>query len=147
MGVEQMKFIEKIIVSVVSTLIFSILLAAVEEISVNSLGYFSVELIFVYCIYSFPIYLIGGGVYSYFVDIYFYKIPIRNWLFKYIIGFLLYVVGGLLVIGIILMMLLIVEGKLDDILITKTFVIGTLASLLFFHVSLILKQVLKFAAR
>lgn len=145
-----MMFLEKVIVSLLSTFIFSLSLTVVEQIGEqqqDGFNYFSLGLFIIYCVYSFPIYLIGGGFYSYLVDVFFYKNQFRNEFLKYIIELLLYVAGGLLVIGILLMVMLIVYGNLDGLLITKSFVIGTLASVLFYHISLIFKKVLKFAER
>lgn len=111
-------------------------------------GYGSYKGLFIiYFIYSFPIYLIGGGFYSYFVDVYFDMIQFRNEFLKYIIGFLVYVAGGLLVVGVLFAIILLIDGGIGGLLISKTLMAGSLASLLFYHISLISKKTSKFVAR
>lgn len=69
-----MIFLEKIIVSVLSALILSLSLAFLQYTPVAEqqagVGYFSFGGLFIiYLIYSLPVYLIGGGLYSFFVDV------------------------------------------------------------------------------
>ncbi|WP_010530191.1 hypothetical protein [Lentibacillus jeotgali] len=86
-----MKFLEKIIVSVLSTLILSLSLAFWEYTPMTEqqagIAYFSFKGLFIiYFMYSLPVYLIGGGLYSCFVDVYFGKIQFRNKFLKYVYG-------------------------------------------------------------
>lgn len=145
LGGENLIFLEKLVVSVISTLIFSLGLAAVNEIvRGGELLYFNFGMIVVYCIYSFPIFLIGGGGYSYFVDVYFDNNKFLSGHFKYFIEFLLYIAGGVLVIGVILIIIFIMEKGLGAIVITDILAIGILASSLYFHVTLVFRNGLKF---
>ncbi len=144
-----MKLPEKIIISVLSTLIFSLSLAFLEYIPVTEqqtgVAYFSFKvLVIIYVIFSLPVYLIGGGLYSYFVDVYFDKVQFRNKFLKYLIEFLVYAAGGLLIVGVLLAIILLVDGSIAGILISKFFIVGALASLLFYHISLVSKKALKF---
>lgn len=99
-------------------------------------GYSSI----IYLIYSLPVYLIGGGLYSAFVDVYIESIQFRNKFIKYIVGFFVYGVGGLLIMG--LLFLFDSNPSLLDIF--KVLIFGALAALLFFHISIILKKAFGF---
>lgn len=135
-----MRFLEKVIVSMLSALILSLYFVVIEQRADGS--YFFLNLFVVYFVYSFPIYLIGGG-YSYFVDIYFDGIQFRNKFLKYLIGLLIYIAGGFLVIGILLLVLLFVDGGIVGLSPLSFLVVGVLASLLFYHLSLFSKKTLK----
>ncbi|RCW63899.1 hypothetical protein [Saliterribacillus persicus] len=144
-----MIFLEKIIVSVLSALILSLTFAFSEYTPVAEqqagVGYFSFTgLLFIYFIYSCPVYLIGGSIYSYFADIYLNQIQFRNKLLKYVTEFIVYVVGGLLIIGIFLILL---GGYNSASNIYMIFLFGAVASLLFFHSSLAWKKTMEFLAR
>lgn len=147
-----MKFLKKILIAVLSTLIFSLALAFLVYIPPSEqqagVGYSSfIGLFIIYLIYSSPIYLIGGTLYSYFVDVCFDKIHFNNELLKYIIYFFIYIAGGLLVVGLLLIIIFLVDGHLADLLIFRVFLVGSLASLLFFHVSLVFNKTVKFIAK
>lgn len=80
--------------AVLSTLILSLAFIVAEQQA--GVGYFSFKGIFIiYAIYSLPVYLIGGGLYSAFIDIYLKKIQFYYGFLKYI-EFVLYIAGGLL---------------------------------------------------
>ncbi|MGE7921356.1 hypothetical protein ACQKM9_20810 [Viridibacillus sp. NPDC093762] len=146
-----MGILEKIITSVLSTLIFSLSLAFLEYTPVAEqqagIGYNSLEGLFIlYYFYSFPIYLLGG-LYSYFVDVYFDNIQFRNEFLKYLIGFLVYVAGGLLVVGVLSAIILLTDGGTGGLLTFGSLMFGAMAALLFYHISLISKKALKLFAR
>src|SRR5699024_7060451 len=106
-----------------------------------NVGYISFGGLFViYCVYSFPLFLIGGSLYSYFVDIYFDNIHFPSKLQKYIFGLFIYIVGGLLIVGILLIVILLIYGNTSGVLTFKFFIIGIIASLLFYHTSLVLDK-------
>lgn len=140
-----MKVLEKIIVAVLSSIILSLALAflmytpVAEQQSGVGYSYFK-SLIILYLNYSLPVYLIGGGLYSAFIDVYIGQIQFRNKFIKYIVGLFVYGVGGLLIIGLIF--LFDSNHSLLDIL--KVLIFGLLAALLFFHVSIILKKAFGF---
>lgn len=140
-----MRFLGKVITVILSTLLFSLCLAFFEYIPLEerqvNVGYFSFnELFMIYVYYSFFIYLIGG-VYSYFVDLYFEKNQFYNKLLKYMVSFLAYVAGGILIVGLLLIIILLIDGNSPPLLISKFFILGVSASLLFFHVSLVLNKI------
>lgn len=135
--------LEKTITAVLSALLLSLFLAFWEHTPVkeqlDGIGYSSLEGIFViYLLYSLPVYVIVGTLYYFFLDVYFANINSRNTFSKYIINFFLYVVGGLLVVGILEAILLITEGSVNKIFIFNLFVFGVFASLLFYHITLLL---------
>ncbi|MEK5530374.1 hypothetical protein MKX79_13460 [Viridibacillus sp. FSL R5-0468] len=147
-----MRILEKIITSVLSTLIFSLSLAFLEYTPVAEqqagIGYNSLEGLFIlYFFYSFPIYLLGGGFYSYLVDVYFDVIQFCNEFLKYIIGYLVYIAGGLLVVGVLSVIILLTDGGTGGLLTFGALMFGALAALLFYHISLISKKALKLFAR
>lgn len=147
-----MRFFGKTIIAALSTLIFSLSLALLEYIPLEEqqadVGYSPYgSLVIIYFIYSFPIYLIGGSVYSYFADVFVNKVQFPSQLLKYIISFFVYMAGGILIVGLLLLIILLVEGDIAGLLISKFFIVGALASLLYFHISLILNKTLKIIAR
>ena len=78
---------------------------------------------------------------------YFEKIKFRNDVQKYIMYFLLYIAGGLFIVGILLFISLLIDGDVSGLLISNVFVLGVCASLVFFHISLLFNKVLKILAR
>ena len=147
-GGQVNEVLRKILIAVLFTLIFSLSLAFWAYIPPSEqqagVGYFSfIGHFIIYLIYSSPIYLIGGTLFSYFVDVCFDKIHFHNELLKYIIYFFIYIAGGVLVVGLLLIIIFLVDGNLADLLIPRFFLIGSLASLLFFHTSLVLNKTVK----
>ena len=146
-----MIFLEKIIVSVLSALILSLALAYLQYTPVpeqqNGVGYFSFGGLFFIClIYSLPVYLIGGGIYSFFVDVSLNRIQFRNKLLKYFTEFVVYAAGGLLIIGILLMITL-PDGNNGGLYIDRVFIFGAVASLLYFHISFSWRKTMEFLER
>lgn len=134
----------KIIVSILSAIILSFSLALLEYTPeaerYSGVGYFSFGGLFlIYLIYSLPVYLIGGSLYSIVVDVFLGRIQIRNKLLKYVTELIIYAAGGLLVMGIILMLIL-RDGNNGGLYIDSVFIFGAVASLLFFHISLLWKK-------
>lgn len=145
--------LEKTITAVLSTLVFSLYLAylgytPVEEQQAN-IAYISFEGNFMISLtYSLPVYLICGGLYSFFADIYLNKVHLRYAFLKYIIGCLVYLIGGLLIVGLFSAILLLTfHGSINKLFISEFFRVSALTSLLFYHISLISKMVLKFIPR
>ena len=90
-----MKVLEKIIVAVLSSVILSLTLAFLMYTPVAEqqpgVGYSSFQsLIIIYLIYSLPVYLIGGGLYSAFVNVYIESMRFRNKFIKYIVVFFIW---------------------------------------------------------
>lgn len=141
--------LEKAITALLSALLFSLLLAylqytPVEEQEVN-VGYFSFGSLFVvYFMYSLPVFLICGGLYSFFADIYLNNVHYCSILLKYIIGFLTYLVGGLLIVGLFFGIILLIDGSINEWFILSIFKVSALPSLLFYHISLLYKKTLNF---
>ena len=141
-----MRFSEKLIISILSKLIFSFFLAFIAYIPESeqypNVGYSSLHGLFiVYCIYTFPIYLIGGIPYSYLADFYFDKIRFHNNFSNYINGILVYLAGGLLIVGIYLVGELLITGNIAGIIMFNFIGISVFASLLFYHMSLVWKKI------
>lgn len=141
--------LEKVVTALLSTLLFSLIFACfehtpIEEQEVN-IGYFSFgELFGVYLMYSLPVFLLCGGLYSFFADIFLKNIRCRNSLLKYIAGLLVYLVGGLLIVGVFYLILLIIYEDFSELFILDLLKVSALPSLLFYHISLLYKGILKF---
>ncbi|PIC85635.1 hypothetical protein CSV72_12360 [Sporosarcina sp. P20a] len=147
-----MKFLRKLTVAILSAIVFSLSLAFYEYTPSAQrqadVGYFPYDALFVlYFLYSIPIYIVGGIPYSHYVDMYFEKFKFRNEVQKYIMYFLLYIAGGLFIVGILLLISLLIDGEVSGLLISNVFVLGVCASLLFFHISLLFNKVLKILAK
>ncbi|PIC56718.1 hypothetical protein CSV80_13675 [Sporosarcina sp. P12(2017)] len=147
-----MKLLRKLIIAILSAIIFSLTLAFYEYTpsakQQANVGYFPYDALFVlYFIYSIPIYLIGGIPYSHYVDIYFDKITFQNEVQKYIMHFLIYIAGGLLIVGILLLISLLIDGDVSGLLLSNIFTLGIFSSLVFFHISLLLNKVSKILAK
>lgn len=140
--------LEKAITALLSALLFSLLFAylgytPVEEQEVN-VGYFSFGgLFWAYIFYSLPVFLICGGIYSFFADIYLNAKHFGNIIIKYIVGLLAYLVGGFLIVGAFYSIILIIEGEFNGRFVFSFIKISAFPSLLFYHISLICKKVLK----
>ncbi|MUK89293.1 hypothetical protein GMD78_13015 [Ornithinibacillus sp. L9] len=133
------------IVSVLSALILSLSLALLEYTpeaeQQTGVGYFSFGgLFFIYLIFSLPVYLIGGSLYSIVVDVFLGRIQFGNKLLKYVTELIIYVAGGLLIMGIIILMLTLPDGNNGGLYINRVFILGAVASLLFFHISLLWRK-------
>lgn len=116
---------------------FFIINSKVEE-QLAGIGYNSFGGLFnIYVFVSLPVYLICGSIYSFLVEAYFEQIQIRNLFLKYMIGFIVYVAGGLLIMGVFLAIMLIIDGRVYELF--GLFFLGGLAALLFYHISLLLK--------
>ncbi len=144
--------LEKVITALLSALLFSLIFAylghtPVEEQEVD-VGYFSFGALFgVYFMYSLPVFLLCGGLYSFFADLYLDNIPFRNSFLKYIVGLLAYLVGGLLIVGLFTLILLISNGNFNGQSILNYFILSALPALLFYHISLLYRGLLKLSSR
>jgi hypothetical protein len=133
--------LKKVKVSVISAIILSLSLAlweyTPEAEQYTGVGCFSFSaLFFIYLIYSLPVYLIGGSLYSIIVDILLARIQFSNKLLKYVTELIIYAAGGLLIMGILLMIIL-SDGNNGGLIIDRVFIFGVVAALLFFHISLL----------
>lgn len=136
---------EKIGVAILSAIAFSGMLALWfiwESRGESSWNFLS--LFFIYFIYSSPVFLIGGALYSALVDTYILTERIHNRFLKYITEFFTYVAGGIVVIGI---WLIIATRDWDDFWVNliniNTLGVGIVAALVFFHISLVWKKIKK----
>jgi|SRR5699024_4672120 len=141
--------LEKIVTGLLSASLFSLILAYLGHIPIEkqdvNVGYSSFGGLFgVYFMYSLPVFLLYGGLYSVFTDIYLNNIYFRNPLLKYIAGLLAYLVGGLLIVGVFYLILLIINENINKLFILDLFKVSALPSLLFYHISLLYKGALKF---
>lgn len=143
-----MKLLRKISIAILSATAFSLSLAVIEYTSSMNRqddgSYFTISALFVlYFFYSAPIYLIGGIPYSYFVDAYFEKVTFHNAIQKYTAYVLIYIVGGLVIVGLLFLITFLIDGDVSGLRLSNTFIVGVLASLLFLHISLILTKIAK----
>lgn len=146
-----MKLLRRFSIAILSALVFALSLAFFEYTSSMEqqagVSTFTISALFVlYLLYSLPIYVIGGIVYSHYVDVYFEKIKFRNEVLKYIMYILVYIAGGLFIVGLLLLITYLIDGEVSGLLISNIFILGVLASLIFFHISLLVNKVLKIKA-
>lgn len=146
-----MKLLRRFSIAILSALVFALSLAFFEYTSSmeqrDGVSTFTISALFVlYLLYSLPIYVIGGIVYSHYVDVYFEKIKFRNEVLKYITYILVYIAGGLFIVGLLLLITYLIDGEVSGLLISNIFILGVLASLIFFHISLLVNKVLKIKA-
>lgn len=138
-------FLEKVVVAMFSSLIFSgILILSFLWQSGTETGWSILSLFLLYFIYCSPVYLIGGGLYSVFVDIFINPERFHNKYLKYITGFIAYIAGGLIIMAI---WLIIIASSWDEILSNESLPmlgVGMLASILFFHISLAWRKFMNF---
>lgn len=150
-----MKILEKVLVSVLSTLILSLLLAIIvytPEVERMANVYYEpfYGLFIIYFVYSLPVYVVGGVLYSFIVDKSLNRIQFQNKLPKYFTQFFLYTLGGIIVMGIYLAILHLATSpnyygeKLTMFDSVETMIywllLGAIASLLFFHISIALRK-------
>ncbi|MHA6250446.1 hypothetical protein [Oceanobacillus sp. CAU 1775] len=141
-----MSFLKKLGVAILSTFVFSIALAILEYVPEHhqepNVGYSSFSgLVILYFIYALPIYLIAGVLYSYLVDLTIGRVLFHSKFMKYVSYFSAYVVGGLFSIIILLGLTYLIDGHLDHVLFINLFILGIGASLIFYHVSLLLNKI------
>src|SRR5699024_12823297 len=101
-------------------------------------------LVLFYFMYSLLLFLICRGLYSFFADIYLNNVHYCSILLKYIIGFLTYLVGGLLIVGLFFGIILLIDGSINECFVLSIFKVSALPSLLFYHISLLYKKTLNF---
>ena len=114
--------IEKALTSVLSAFIFSALI-------VHSVG-MPIEVAF---IFSFPMFLIIGGFISFFADVYLNTIDFNHIFIKYITGLFIYIISGFFIISLFFAFF---GGGMN-------FLIVAIPALLFYHISLLFKAILK----
>lgn len=114
--------IEKALTSILSAFIFSALI-------VHSVG-MPIEVAF---IFSFPMFLIIGGFISFFADVYLNTIDFNHIFIKYITGLFIYIISGFFIISLFFAFF---GGGMN-------FLIVAIPALLFYHISLLFKAILK----
>lgn len=114
--------IEKALTSILSAFIFSALI-------VHSVG-MPIEVAF---IFSFPMFLIIGGLISFFADVYLNTIDFNHIFYKYITGLFIYFISGFFIISLFFAFF---GGNMN-------FLIVAIPALLFYHISLLFKAILK----
>lgn len=139
--------LEKVIISTLSALLLSYIWAYFNYTPVENreagILYESFRGLFMIYLFSFfPVYLVGGTILSFFIDI---KIELDSLLFNYVVKLLAYALGGLVIIGLILMVTSFISAKSISLGLGELytiFILGILPSLLLYHVSLFV-QLLK----
>lgn len=122
---------EKVMTAVLSAFIFSAFV-------VYSIG----MPIIVALIFSFPIFLTIGGFFSFFIDVYLNKLNINDSFYKYITGLLLYTISSFLIVGLFFYIQFSFVGDIN-IFLFNVFMISMIPALLFYHISLLFKAILK----
>ena len=134
--------LRKFIIAVVSAVIFSLFFAFIQyvpkdeqEPNVLYMSFF--EIISASAIYSAPVFILGGIPSTILID----KIN-KRWAFSsrlsfYFLNFVLYLIAGIITTGIFVLILSKGSWHFN----VMFFVLGSLASLLFYHISLIHKKV------
>ena len=123
--------LEKALTAVLSAFIFSAFV-------VNAVG----MPIIVALIFSFPIFLTIGGFLSFFVDVYLSKLNFNDTFYKYITGLLLYVISSFLIVSLFFYIQFSFVGDIN-IFLFNVFMISVIPALLFYHISLLFKAILK----
>lgn len=122
---------EKVMTAVLSAFIFSAFV-------VYSIG----MPIIVALIFSFPIFLTIGGFLSFFIDVYLSKLNFNDSFYKYITGLLLYTISSFLIVGLFFYIQFSFVGDIN-IFLFNVFMISMIPALLFYHISLLFKAILK----
>lgn len=127
----------RIITAIISAFIFSLIFVFFDS---GAEGYF-----YAIFIYSLPIFIIGGGLYSMLADAWVEKMDFNNLVYQYIITFLIYGVGGIFV-NVFLYISIFTEGFNSD---ATSFhlILGIGASLIFLHTMIILKRICYYLTR
>src|SRR5699024_10896748 len=102
------------------------------------------SLFIIYFMYSLLVFLICGGLYSFFADIYLDNIHFRTVFLKYITGILTYLLGGFLIVGLFFVIMVLINKGINDLFVSGIFSVSILPSLLFYHISLLSKKTFKF---
>lgn len=140
--------LEKATTAFLSALLYSLFIAyfgytPAEEQEANVESFTFGSLFEVSFMYSLPVFLICGGLYSFYVDIYLNNIYFRNTILKYITGLSVYLVGGILIVGVFYAIILLINGSFNELFGLGLFKVSTLPSLLFYHISLLSKKTSK----
>src|SRR5699024_6145500 len=98
--------------------------------------------IIVALIFSFPIFLTIGGFLSFFIDVTLSKLNFNASFSKYITGLLLYTLSSFLIVALFFSLPFSFVGCITTILFLL-FMISLIPALLFYHISLLFKAILK----
>src|SRR5699024_6441866 len=118
--------LEKTITAILSAFIFSLCLAFLSHTPVEEqqagVGYISfMSLFIIYFMYSLLVFLICGGLYSFFADIYLDNIHFRTVFLKYITGILTYLLGGFLIVGLFFVIMVLINKGINDLFVSGIF--------------------------
>ncbi|OLO26629.1 hypothetical protein BTR23_22675 [Alkalihalophilus pseudofirmus] len=122
-----MRILEKVITAILSGIVLSLGLAFLNG---------SMEYFIVYLMFSSAIFLTGGILFSIFADVILKKIKAN----RYLLSLVIYGIGGVIV-NIFFYIVLYNEGFVVESL--SMLLLGIVAALLFLHISLFTKKVLK----
>src|SRR5699024_7374666 len=98
--------------------------------------------ILVVLLFSFPIFLTIGVFLSFFIDVYLSKLNFNDSFYKYITGLLLYTISSFLIVGLFFYIQFSFVGDIN-IFLFNVFMISMIPALLFYHISLLFKAILK----
>lgn len=140
--------LEKVLTAFLSALVFSLLFAYMGHTSIDEQeanvyyssfgGLFAVSIL---C--SLPVFLIFGGLYAFFADVYLNAKDFRHPLLKYIRGLFVYLLGGFAIITLLSVSLLVLEGDSFGFSTLALVEISTIPALVFYHISLLNKGISK----
>lgn len=126
--------LKKIMTALISTFVYTISLAYLEYIPFDSLFLISIWIVL-------PIFLIGGGLYAFLIDMYVNRIRFSSGWLIYITKMVLYSLGGTIISIILLMPFPLVDGGEFHLLDWWKFIVFTsVPALLFYHISLLLNM-------
>lgn len=138
--------LEKVMTAFLSAFIYSLVLAyightPIDEQEANEYYYSFGGLFAIYLLYSLPVFLIFGGLYAFFADVYLKAKDFRHPLLTYITGLFVYVLGGFAIIILLSVYLLVLEGDTFGFYTLALVEISTIPALVFYHISLIYKGI------
>ncbi len=132
-----MEILSKLITAFISAIIISLILSYMSYTPIpqqqEGIGYWSFFGWFqVYLIYSLPVFLFGGVIYSMFADFIFNKLSIRNPFINYLFTVVCYATGGLVIMGV----LVLPGGSTAALEPLPYLLLGLISALLFLHVNI-----------
>ncbi|WP_249872291.1 hypothetical protein [Oceanobacillus saliphilus] len=121
-----MNIMEKILTPVLSSIALALILSFGSEYFLSII------------MYSLPVFLIGGTLFSFAVDNILEMVKLKKRYYNYLISFILYGIGGVIIITIFALF----QGSISEVSLTPLLVLGVLPGLIYFHLSLILNTLI-----
>lgn len=128
-------FLEKISVAIISSGVLALILMIDYLSGFEDIGWSFVPWFIIYFIYAAPVYLIGGGLYSAFGDLFISSDRFQNKYLYYAVGFVVYAFGGIVIMA-LYMMFVFYEGNYTWSEVFSGSLFGVVAALIFYHILL-----------